>query len=179
MTERFPIMTHDHDTPAQLAIIEGIQKIRKFIGPKDTERMVREFWEGRGVVAEDARLEADIAACNQQLQIIVEQIQQNKLRRQELAPRVEDVLKQEEEMQTFIDGFAKFVHSEEGGEASQAEAAPTGVRSSPYIPPRPTVEPRRQVIEGRSLAEFCDTNVQRPLGKVALIQGVVLPGGRS
>ena len=172
MPEQLPILTHDKS--AQFTIIEGIQNISKFVGAEVAERMIQEFRDGRGIIAEDDRLEADIAACIQQQQIIEEQIRQDELRRQELAPQLETALKREAEMQMFIDGFAKFVQ----GEGSQGEATSELAQTARVIPPQPTVAPKVPIVEKRPLSEFRDTSVQRPLGRMAVIQAVVSSGNK-
>lgn len=161
--------TTTYDTPTQPSIIEGIEKISRFIGAKDAERMLQEYRDGRGITAEDDRLAADIDSCIRQQQILADQIRKNEQRRLELAPQLATVEQREADMRAFIEGFAKFVRSEE---AVKVEEMPQEVQSSTVLPPRPARAPQ-QPVEQRPLGEFRDTTVRRPLGAVALVQGTL------
>jgi hypothetical protein len=164
MIEQFPSPTHD--IPRQPTLAEAIKLISAVIDPEIAERMLQEYQEGRAIVAEDARLEADTAECIQHQRLVAEQIKKNDLRRQDLAPKLADVLQKEADLRVLIDGLARLVRNEPAVEVTVASRE---VRPSLAAPPLPAHDPK-PAVERRPLGEFRDMAVRRPLGVRALAQ---------
>lgn len=157
-----------HDTPTQPAVAEFIHLISAIIGSDNAERMLREYQAGQAIVAEDERLKLDTDDCIQHQQLVAEQIEKNKQRRQELAPQLEAALQNQANLRSLIGSLTKFAYSEPSVEHV---VAPQEVQRSLVIPPLPAHDPTPAATE-RSLDEFCgDVMIQRSLGKRAIVRG--------
>lgn len=169
MTEQ--LHTPIHDTPTQPTIAEAIKLISAVIDPEIAKRMLQEYQDGQALIAEDARLEADTAECIQHQQLVAEQIQKNDQRRQDLAPQLADALQKEADLRVLIEGLAKLAVRDEP--VIESVAVSREMQPSPALPPLPPRAPKQPIGERRSIGEFRNTTVQRSVGRVVLIRGVL------